>query len=298
MVYRFLITLLLLLVSTAPTAAPAQRIPLHSWPGVLTLCGEPVPLHRQDVREMMDQAFIASVYNQPQVILWIKRAHRYFPYVEKRLRERKLPDDLKYIAVVESALKTYVISSAQAVGPWQFINGTAKRYRLRTDRWIDERYHFERATEAALDYLSDLYGEFRNWTLAIAAYNCGENRLAKSLQVQEVKSFYDTDLPLETEAYIFRILAAKIILARPEVYGYAIPAADRYAPLEYDEIDLSLPHETPVTVIARAGDTTYKIIREMNPEIRQQSLPSGNFKLRLPKGKAKGFHERLKKELP
>ncbi len=247
---------------------------------------------------MMDQAFVASVYNQTQVILWIKRAHRYFPYVEKRLQERRMPDDLKYIAVVESALKTYVTSSAQAVGPWQFINGTAKRYGLRIDRWIDERYHFERATEAALDYLSDLYGEFKNWTLAIAAYNCGENRLAKSLQAQGVKSFYDTDLPLETEAYIFRILAAKTILARPEVYGYAIPAVSRYPSLEYDEIDLLLPNETPITAIARAGDTTYKIIREMNPEIRQQSLPLGSFKLRLPKGKAKGFHERLKKEWP
>ena len=203
MVYRFLITLLLLLVSTAPTAAPAQRIPLHSWPGGLTLCGEPVPLHLQDVREMMDQAFIASVYNQPQVILWIKRAHRYFPYVEKRLRERKLPDDLKYIAVVESALKTYVFQRPGHGGA--FINGTAKRYGLRTDRWIDERYHFERATEAALDYLSDLYGEFRNWTLAIAAYNCGET----VWQPPGTGSGFTTPTCPWRPGYIFRILAAK-----------------------------------------------------------------------------------------
>jgi len=262
------------------------------------LCNDPVPLDRRDVWEMMDQAFVASVYNQPQVILWIKRAYRYFPYVEKRLRERQLPDDLKYIAVVESALKTYVTSSAQAVGPWQFINGTAKQYGLRSDRWIDERYQFERATEAALDYLTDLHKEFKNWTLAIAAYNCGENRLAKSLQAQGVNSFYDADLPLETEAYIFRILAAKTILAQPPAYGYTVPAAKRYPPLEYDEAEIYLHQETPITAIARAGGATYKTIKEMNPEIRQSSLPSGNFKLRIPKGKAAGFNERLKKERP
>jgi len=298
MTRRLLIPLLLCGALWISSVALGQQIPVHSWPEGMTLCGEPAPLHRQDVWEMMDQSFVSSVYNQPQVILWIKRAHRYFPYVERRLRERKLPDDLKYVAVVESALKTYVTSSAQAVGPWQFINGTAKRYGLRTDRWIDERYHFELATEAALDYLTDLHREFKNWTLAIAAYNCGENRMAKSLQAQGVQSFYDVDLPLETEAYIFRILAAKAILTQPALYGYAIPAAKRYPPLEYDETDISLSRETPLTAIARACDTTYKIIKEMNPQIRQGSLPSGSFKLRLPRGKAPGFPDRLKKELP
>lgn len=292
------ITALLCFLFFPAAVSFGQQIPLHHWPDQLTLCGERAPLDRRDVWEMMDQAFVTSVYNRPQVILWIKRAHRYFPYVEKRLRERNLPDDLKYIAVVESALKTYVTSSAQAVGPWQFINGTAKRYGLRADRWIDERYHFERATEAALNYLSDLYQQFKNWPLAIAAYNCGENRMARSLSAQGVNNFYDVDLPLETEAYIFRILAAKAILSKPSAYGYAIPAAKRYPPLEYDVIDLSVHHETPITAIARASGTTYKIIKEMNPEIRQDALPSGHFRIRIPKGKARGFDTRLKKELP
>jgi membrane-bound lytic murein transglycosylase D len=298
MVYRLLIPLLCLLVlAWPPCLVHGQQIPVHQWPDRLTLCGEQVPLERQDVWEMMDQSFVSSVYNQPQVILWIKRAHRYFPYVERRLRERKLPDDLKYIAVVESALKTYVTSSAQAVGPWQFMNGTGKSYGLRSDRWIDERYNFERATEAALNYLTDLHKEFNNWGLAIAAYNCGENRMAKTLSGQGVNIFYDADLPLETEAYIFRILAAKSILSNPVTYGYFIPTAKRYPPLEYDEIDLSVQHEAPITAIARACDTTYKVIKEMNPEIRQNSLPSGQFKLRIPKGKALEFNVRLTKEL-
>ncbi|MFA5180726.1 MAG: lytic transglycosylase domain-containing protein [Syntrophales bacterium] len=298
MVYRLLIPLLcLLILAGTPPPVQGQQIPVHQWPDRLSLCGERVPLERQDVWEMMDQFFVSSVYNQPQVILWIKRAHRYFPYVEKRLRERKLPDDLKYIAVVESALKTYVTSSAKAVGPWQFIDGTGKRYGLRSDRWIDERYNFERATEAALNYLTDLYKEFKSWPLAIAAYNCGENRMARDLSSQGVNNFYDADLPLETEAYIFRILAAKSILSNPAAYGYSIPAAKRYPPLEYDEIDLTVHQEVPLTAIARACDTTYKIIKEMNPEFRQNALPQGHFKLRIPKGKAPGFNARLKKEL-
>ncbi|MCK9195642.1 MAG: lytic transglycosylase domain-containing protein [Syntrophales bacterium] len=298
MAYRLLPSLLCLIVlAWTPPVAHGQQIPVHQWPDRLTLCGERVPLERQDVWEMMDQAFVSSVYNQPRVILWIKRAHRYFPYLERRLRERNLPDDLKYVVVVESALKTYATSSAKAVGPWQFIDGTGKRYGLRGDRWIDERYNFERATEAALNYLTDLNKEFKSWSLAIAAYNCGENRMARDLRTQGVNNFYDVDLPLETEAYIFSILAAKSILSNPAVYGYSIPAAKRYPPLEYDEIDLSLYREVPITAIANACDTTYKIIKEMNPEIRQNALPSGNFKLRIPKGKAPEFSARLKKEM-
>ena len=116
-----------------PVAAGAQMmpIPVHDFPPTLQLCGEKVPLERQDVWEMMDQAFVLSVYNQEQVILWLKRANRYFPYIEKRLRERKMPDDIKYVAVVESSLRIYAVSSAKATGPWQFMDKTAKRYGLR-----------------------------------------------------------------------------------------------------------------------------------------------------------------------
>jgi membrane-bound lytic murein transglycosylase D len=231
MIYRFLTPLFFLLMLSGPLSlVHGQQIPVYQWPDSLTLCGERVPLERQDVWEMVDQAFISSIYNQPRVILWIKRAHRYFPYLEKRLRERKLPDDLKYVVIVESALKTYATSSAKAVGPWQFMDGTGKKYGLRSDRWIDERYNFERATEAALSYLSDLHKEFNNWPLAIAAYNCGENRMARDLKTQGISNFYDADLPLETEAYIFSIVAAKSILTNPAAYGYSIPVTERYAP--------------------------------------------------------------------
>lgn len=264
-------------------------IPIFDPPKEISLCGERVPLDRQDVWESMDQALTSSVYFNSQVILWIKRSHRYFPYIERRLKERKMPDDLKYVVVVESAMKTYATSSAKAVGPWQFMNGTAKKYGLRVDRWIDERLNFERSTEAALNYLGDLYKLFDSWNLAIAAYNCGENRMAKNTGKQGSTHFYDTDLPLETEAYIFRILAAKIILSNPEAYGYSVSEKRRYPPLQYDPVEIDLSRETPITAIAKASETTYKVIKEMNPEFLQDALPSGHFKIRIPKGKTQKF---------
>jgi membrane-bound lytic murein transglycosylase D len=275
----------------------AMPIPVHDFPPSLQLCGEKVPLERLDVWEMMDQSFVLSVYNQEQVILWIKRANRYFPYIEKRLRERKMPDDIKYVAVVESSLRTYAVSSAKATGPWQFMEKTAKRYGLRVDSTIDERLNFERATEAALNYLDELHRLFGNWGLAIAAYNCGEDRVAKSIEMQGVSNYYDADLPLETERYIFRILAAKVILADAERYGYRVSALRVYPVVETDRIEIHSGRDVHINVIARACGTTYKTIREMNPEIKCESLPPGRYSLKVPVGAAKEFYANFEKYL-
>ena len=296
--------------TVAPVPPPVT--PVYTLPDEFTLCGEGVPLDRLDVRENLDEALIYSVYNPARVVLWIKRASRYFPYIEKRLRDKNMPDDIKYVVVQESALQAYAVSVAKAAGPWQFMNGTAKKYGLRVDSWIDERRHFERSTDAALSYLNDLHRRFGNWALAIAAYNCGENGMSRRQDEQESRLFYDTDLPSETEKYLFRIMAIKIILTNPERYGYAVPDKLRYAPLEYDEVEIDLPretraassahktgkkssrngdpaNETPLTDIARACGASFKTIREMNPEILQKSLPAGHFRLRIPKGTAQKF---------
>lgn len=246
---------------------------------------------------MMDQAFVLSVYNQEQVILWLKRANRYFPYIERRLRERKMPEDIKYVAVVESSLRTYAVSAAKATGPWQFMEKTARRYGLRVDSAIDERLNFEKATEAALNYLDDLHRQFGNWGLALAAYNCGEDRVAKSREMQGEANYYDMDLPLETERYIFRTLSAKIILTNPEHYGYRTSAIRLYPVVETDRIEIHLQREVHVKVIARACGTTYKMIREMNPEIRNESLPPGRHRLKVPPGTAKDFQTNFEKYL-
>lgn len=284
----FLIFLLLFFPFFSARGAQKEghwQIPLFSLPKEFNLCGEKVPLEKLEVRENLDQALISTVYNPAMVILWIKRAHRYFPYLEKRLKERGMPDDLKYMVVVESSLKTYAVSSANAVGPWQFIKTTALKYDLRVDKWIDERLNFEKATEAALNYLSDLYKMFNSWNLAIAAYNCGENRVAQSLSRQESSNYFDTDLPLETEMYNFRIMVAKMILSNPELYGYKVPESLRYAPLGWETVEINLKRETPILSIARAADTTFKAIKEMNPEFLRYELPPGTYKVKVPPGK-------------
>lgn len=268
-------------------------VTVYQVPEDLTLCGEKVPLERQDVWESMDQVFISAVYNPAQVILWIKRAHRYFPILEKCLKQRGMPDDLKYVAVVESSLRTYAVSPAQARGPWQLMEATAKKYGLRVDKWVDERLHFERATEAALAYLRDLHRRFGNWTLAIAAYNCGENRVTKNTDLQGSQHFYDTDLPLETEAYIFKIIAAKLILSQPGAYGYTVPTRLRYPPLRYEQVYINLPRETSLVTLAKAGGTTFKTLKEMNPELRQDSVPAGPLKIRVPVGGAARIKDAL-----
>jgi len=298
--WRILLAAVVLIAGLSLLAGPARAtmpVPVHEFPSAMLLCGEKVPFERQDVWEMMDQVFVLSVYNQEQVILWIKRANRYFPHIERRLRERKMPDDLKYVAVVESALRTYAVSSAKATGPWQFMEKTAKRYGLRVDGAIDERLNFEKATEAALNYLEDLHRQFGSWGLALAAYNCGEDRVAKSLEMQQAAGYYDLDLPQETERYIFRILSAKVILTNPERYGYRTSTIRVYPVVETDRIDLHSHREVHVNVIARACGTNYKTIRELNPEIRNSSLPPGRYSLKVPKGTAKDFRENFEKAL-
>jgi len=289
---RFWVTsfALLIWISLSGVLAAAEgpcSFALFPLPKNMSLFGESVPLDRLDVRENLDQALISTAYNPTQVILWIKRAHRYFPYIEKKLQERHLPEDLKYVAIVESAFRTYALSSASALGPWQFIKGTALRYHLRIDKWVDERLNFEKATDAALNYLSDLYGRFKSWNLAVAAYNCGENKIAMSLTLQDVTSYFDTDLPLETEMYNFRIMAAKLILSHPEMYGYKVPIDVRYPPLAHDTVELHLKTGTPILAIARAAGVTFKTIREINPELLQYDLPAGNYRLKVPAGTGK-----------
>ncbi len=291
--------LLIVAVLLAPAAALAQNgtapvVPVFDVPARATLFGEPVPLERQDLRELLDESLVISVYNYERVVLWIKRSARHFPALEQKLRERKLPDDLKYIAVAESSLRTYAYSTAKAVGPWQFIEGTAKRHGLRVNAWFDDRLSFERSTDAALNYLEALYRRFGSWTLAAAAYNSGEQRVQNAMAAQGQKNYFDLNLPIETEQYVFRILAAKLILSNPSHYGFRIPAAHRYPPEAVDRVEFDTPREIPVTLVARACDTTYKVIREMNPEIRGDSLPAGHHRLNVPRGKAERFKASFK----
>ncbi|MCF8054714.1 MAG: lytic transglycosylase domain-containing protein [Deltaproteobacteria bacterium] len=279
---RKIITTVLLLSLFLCFASEARANVIFIPPIHADFCGEPLPLESDYVAEAFEEAFLSFAYFHSRTIILIKKTDRFFPYVESRLKARKMPEDLKYIMVVESFFNSHAVSPARAVGFWQFIEPTAKRMGLRVDSSIDERRNLERSTEAALDYLSALYTKFGSWTLAAAAYNCGETRVAAAINEQGQTSYYDLKLPTETEMYIPRIVALKTILASPSLYGFTIAKSRRYRPVPTVSVDIFSEKEILLLDIARQYQTTIKMIRELNPEIRGNKLPGGSYRIKLP----------------
>jgi hypothetical protein len=267
-------------------------------PEALDFAGEPVPLDRWDARERLERETLLSLQDRGQVVLWLKRASRYFPYIERVLARERLPDDLKYVAVIESALVPGALSSANAMGIWQIIPGTARRYGLRVTPWWDERRDPELATRAALAYLMDLHREFGRWSLALAAYNSGEARVRSAIAGQGVRSYFQLALPRETERYVFRAYAAKLILAKPEQYGFLVPTPERYRPPAQDRVRLRVRNRMSVRAIAEASGSFYREVKLLNPAIMKDALPTGVYALNLPEGAARGFQPAERAQAP
>jgi membrane-bound lytic murein transglycosylase D len=284
----------------SPGGAPSQVVsfPAFAAPANLYLCGEPVPLNEPEVTEDLDREFTIEVWSRAQTTMWLKRANRYFPEIERKLRARRLPLDLKYVTLVESDLRPLAQSRVGALGPWQFMGPTAQQLQLRCDKAVDERLSFGASTDAALTHLEHLHGLFHNWALALAAYNAGEGRVQKAIAAQGVNNFYHLALPEETERYIFRILAAKIIMEDPGRYGFAIPPDQLYPALSYDEVQLTVTQEVPVRRLAEASGTYYKDIKTLNPWIRGDALAPGTFRLKIPKGSAPRFQTAMRQVEP
>lgn len=275
-----------------PDPNPAPLF-LPTIPDKLDLAGEKVPLELPFVAEQLDREFIIAVHDRAQVVMWMKRARRYFPYISKELKKAGLPEDLKYLAVAESALLHRISSPAGAVGLWQFIPATGKRYGLKINHWYDDRRNPEKATSAALCYLKDLKDEFGSWALAMAAYNCGERRVRREIAEQGVKDYYNLYLPRETMRYVYRIMAAKIILSHPAKYGYVLPKEELYAPLEADSITLQLHRSLHLRTLAQASNSTVRQLKELNPELRSYWLPRGQVTVKVPKGEGAEVKGRL-----
>jgi membrane-bound lytic murein transglycosylase D len=267
------------------------RPPLNAYqlPKEVSLCGERVPLEDREVWENLDREFLAALDNEAQVLLWIKRAQRYFPYIEKRLSETGLPDDLKYVAIVESSLRPYAVSSSGASGIWQFIPSTGERFGMRKNRVIDERFDLFKATDGALSYLKSLNDEFKNWALAMAAYNSGENRVRKEIDFQKTRDYYHLDLPMETERYVYKIAVAKVILSNPQKYGFSLAEHESYTPLLVDRVQIELTRPLPIMGVAQALGVFYKQIKEMNPHLMDENIPTGVHFLNLPPGTSERF---------
>jgi len=263
----------------------------------VNFCGEPVPLEEAEVRERFEREFILSLDNESQIILWLKRANRYFPHIEQELKRNGLPDDLKFLTIAESALKPHASSHKGAVGYWQFIEGTGIRYGMKVNPDADERRNFYASTGAAIAYLKDLYNIFGSWTLAAAAYNMGEEGLRAEILVQKVNNYYQLYLSQETQRYVFRILAAKIILSNPEQFGISIPREDLYQPVSFDRVEVTAKQLVPIYIIAQAANTYFKVIKDLNPQIRNYYIPEGIHQIFVPKGAAASFPERYEKLL-
>ena len=265
--------------------------------GSLNFCNESVPLKEDDVKERLEREMLVALDNSDDVILWIKRANRYFPHIETVLKSNSLPDDLKYISIVESALKPHATSSKGAAGFWQFIESTGNRYGMKNNNDVDERRNFFFSTQAAIRYLKDLYAMFGSWTLAAAAYNMGEEGLKTEMLLQKVNNYYQLSLNQETQRYVFRILAAKMILSNPQKYGFSLGNEDLYKPHLFDNIEITANHPVPIYIIAQAANTYFKVIKDLNPHIKNYYLPEGFHTILIPRGASSGFAERYDKLL-
>lgn len=295
-IFVLLVSLLLLAekgygASLEPISFPSLVSTLRNLDS-LEFCGEPVPLKIQEVRERLEKELLLSIWDRPQVILWLKRSRRYLPQIEKMLKQSKMPDDLKYVAIAESALRPHVGSRKGAVGYWQFMEDTGRNYGLVINDYIDERRSFFASTRAAIRYFTDLHKLLGSWTLAVAAYNMGEQGLQTEIMVQETRDYYRLYLSLETQRFIFRILSVKLILSDPAKYGFLLTDGDYYYTSSYDQINIDCLQEIPIRIIAQAAEADFKVIKDLNPELRGHYLTTGNHNILIPKGTSKGFHAR------
>lgn len=266
-------------------------------PKNLNLCGEAVPTHLDDVRERFEKEMLLTLWDRPQVLLWLKRAPRFLPFISQELKKAGMPDDLKYLAIVESALMPHAGSSRGAVGFWQLLPETARKYGLTVDEFIDQRRDLFLSTPAALAYLKDLSKRFSSWTLALAAYNMGEGTVDAEILEQKTRDYYQLYLPLETQRFVFRVLAVKLIVGDPKKFGFELAAEDGYDPLRFDTVNVDCPQETPLRLLAQAANTSFKAIKDLNPHLRGHYLQAGRHAVRVPPGGSAKFDERFQKLL-
>lgn len=263
--------------------------------GNIDYCGEEVPLEDDRVRERIEKELLLFLWNRPQVILWLKRSGRYMPHVEAILKANGLPDDLKYLAVVESAMLPHIGSSKRAIGFWQFIKSTGLTYGLTINGEIDERRNIFLSTKAAARYLKKLYKDFGSWTLSVAAYNMGEHGLRSRIRHQGTNEFFHLYLPMETQRHISKIIAAKLIMSNPAKFGFHLTQDDFYPKLAFDRVEIQCKREVSLKKIADAAGSYLKYIKDLNPEIRGYKLREGTHIISIPENSAKTFYARFGK---
>jgi membrane-bound lytic murein transglycosylase D len=262
------------------------------YPSDLNFAGEIIPVDMFYIRENFERELLVNTYWHSSTLLLLKRSTRWFPVIEPILKKNGIPDDFKYLCAIESNL-SQAKSPAGAVGFWQILETTAKELGLEVTEDVDERYNVERSTEAACKYFLKSYQKFGNWSLVAASYNAGTKKISELIATQQASSYFDLLMPEETERYLFRILAIKLIIQDPEAYGFKLDACDYYEPLESTEVKIS-GQVTSWTNFAKEHGITYKLLKIYNPWLRTdklKNLAGKSYMLRLPAGEFSKIHQ-------
>jgi hypothetical protein len=256
-------------------------------PSSVAFCDRNISLDRLDMRERFDREINSFTYFHSSTLMYIKKANRYFPIIEPILKKYDVPDDFKYLCVIESGLDTRAVSPVKATGLWQFMEGTAKNYGLEIREGVDERYHIEKSTDAACRYFRDAYKRYGDWVNVAASYNAGTARISGELEKQQVESAFDLLLVPETSRYVFRMMAIKAIFTHPDEYGFILKKNDLYPsiPVEWVEVQTDI---SDLAAFARQYDLNYMLLKEFNPWLRDTKLifpknASKSYRIAIPK---------------
>ena len=286
--YTKILILIAFWAINVPTLVNAQAFPAnystHEVPSSVTFCGKSIDLTRYDRYERMDRELLAFTYMHSTSIQMIKKANRYFPIVEPILKANGIPDDFKYLMVIESNLNPNARSGAGAAGLWQFMQTTGREYGLEVNKNIDERYHVEKATEAACKYLKDAYDKYQDWIAVAASYNAGQARISTQFEKQQVNDMLDLFLVEETARYVYRIIAAKIMFSNPSAFGFLLRTKDLYMPIPYKEVTVNTGISNLAEWAKKQG-ITYALLKNMNPWLRDnflQNVSKRTYTLKIP----------------
>ena len=283
-------------VIATPDESILQRIYSVPLPENVTFCGKEVPIHLFYVQEALERELITNCYMHGTTQQIIKRANRYFPVIEPILKKNNVPNDMKYLAVAESGLRN-AVSPSKAEGFWQFLKDTGKEYKLEINDDIDERYHLEKATQAACDYLNKSYHNYKDWALVAAAYNAGNGRVNSTIDAQKTKNYYDMVFNQETARYVYRIIALKYIMENPIQYGFYIKKSELYPviPTETLAIDTTV---ISLVDFAIEQEVPYIVLKELNPWLRSSTLPNKSgkkYEIIIPQKGYMDYNKKLKR---
>jgi hypothetical protein len=249
-------------------------------PSSIRFCGKLIDLTRYQMREGIDRELSSFTYYHSTTLLLIKRANRLFPVIEPILRANGIPDDFKYLAVIESSLDPKATSPARAAGVWQFIEATGKNYGLRITATTDERRHLVKSTEAACKYLKEAYNKFGDWVTVAVSYNAGMGRISEQKGIQKEDNVLDMFFVEETLRYPYRLFAAKLIFENPYKYGFVLRAENLYNPIDGIEVEVD-KDITDLAAFAHEKGMTYYDLKFFNPWLKDTKLLTGGVKYKI-----------------